>query len=408
MTQPALPLQAARLMLLSTQGLANPPAAPSTRAGVLAAIRRMGALQIDTIHVVARSPYLVLFSRLGDYPPAWLDELLAEGQVFEYWSHAACFLPIEDYPLYVSRMAGYHQRYYTPEWRAEHHETIESVMGRIRETGAVRSADFERRDGRKGSWWDWKIEKRVLEYLFTVGDLMIARREKFQRVYDLREKVLPAWDGNQAPDLDTSEDELTLRAVRVLGAAPARWLPDYFRLPKQGMAKRLKRLVETGRLEEVAVEGWQEAWYIHPENRPLLDAVLRGEVVPTYTTLLSPFDPLVWDRERARVLFNFDYSIECYLPKPKRRYGYFALPILHRGKLIGRLDAKAHRQDGVFEVRALYLEPDTVPDEDTAWAVAQALQRCANWHATPRVEITCSEPQEFAGMLQAHLERQAS
>lgn len=403
MTETILPLMTVRLLQLSAQGLANPPASPAVKTDVLAVIRRMGALQIDTINVIARSPYMVLFSRLGSYDPGWLDELEAEGHLFEYWSHAACFLPIEDYPLYVSRMDPYTQHYYSLDWREKHQETVELVMRRIHEQGPVRSADFERSDGKKGSWWDWKVEKQALEYLFTTGDLMITRREKFQRVYDLREKVLPTWDGAPAPELAEAQDELAVRAVRVMGAAPARWVPDYFRLPKQDMPKRFARLAEAGRLQPIAVDGRKEPWYIHPDDRPLLDSALRGEIIPTYTTLLSPFDPLVWDRERARTLFNFDYALECYLPEPKRHYGYYVLPILHRGELMGRLDAKAHRKDGLFEVRALYLEPNTPFNEDTAAAVAGAIQRCADWHATPQVTIARSDPPAFGEMVKACL-----
>lgn len=387
-----------RLLLLAAQGLTNPPARPAAKPDVLATIRRMGALQIDTIHVIARSPYMVLFSRLGDYQPAWLDELLAEGALFEYWSHAACFLPVEDYPLYVSRMQKYIQRYYTAEWSAAHHETITRVMNLVQAEGEVRSADFERTDGRKGSWWDWKVEKRVLEYLFTLGDLMIARREKFQRVYNLRERVQPGWDVSRAVPLEEAQDELAVRSVRSMGAAPARWVADYFRLPKAGMIGRLERLADTNLLSRVAVDGWQDPWYIAPEHLPLLERAATGELEPSYTTLLSPFDPLIWDRERARALFHFDFSLECYLPAPKRRYGYYLLPILHRGQLIGRLDAKAHRRQGIFEVRALYLEPGVSADHDLAQEVREAIQRCAEWHGTPKVEILRSEPESFAGL----------
>jgi uncharacterized protein len=404
MTETILTIDAVRLLLLYTQGLVQPPAHQATKADILDAIHRMGALQIDTIHVVARSPYMVLFSRLGAYESAWLEEWEAEGKLFEYWSHAACFLPIEDYPLYVSRMHKHAQHYYTPEWSGQHQATIEVIMQQIRGNGPVRSADFERTDGQKGGWWNWKEEKRVLEYLHTVGELMIARREKFQRIYDLRERVYPAWDAVLALPLDEAQDELAVRSVRVLGAAPARWVPDYFRLPKQGMPARLERLAETGRLVRVAVEGWQDPWYVHPENLSLLEFALQGEIVPTYTTLLSPFDPLIWDRERVRTLFNFDYALECYLPEPKRRYGYYLLPILYEGHLIGRMDAKAYRKEGIFEVRALYLEPGVRVYEDTAQAVGAAIQRCANWHTTPRVEIRKSEPELFGKMIQASLE----
>lgn len=398
-TIPTLTIQSVRNLLLAVQGVLQPPAHPATKEDVLSAIRRMGALQIDTINVVARSPYLVLFSRLGDYNPHWLEELLAEGKLFEYWSHAACFLPIEDYPMYVSRMEKWNKHYYTPEWVEKHQDTINLVMQRVRENGEVRSADFERTDGKKGTWWDWKVEKRILEYLHTSGLLMIARRENFQRVYNLRERILPGWEDPRPLTLEEAHDALTLRSVRALGAAPARWVPDYFRLPKMGMPARLERMVENGQLKRIAVEGRSEPWYVHPENTSLLEYALMGELTPTYTTLLSPFDPVTWDRERARVLFDFDFTLECYVPQAKRRYGYFLLPILHEGALIGRLDAKAYRKEGIFEVRAIYLEPTVKLREDTAQAVAGAIQRCAAWHGTPQVAIRKSEPEIFGQML---------
>ncbi len=399
MTEPTLSFQNVRTLLLAVQGLLQPPARPAVKEDALSAIRRMGVLQIDTIHVVARSPYLVLFSRLGDYDPRWLDELLAEQRLFEYWAHAACFIPIEDYPLYVSRMEKWNRYYYTPEWIETHQEVTQKVLQRIRGNGEVRSADFERTDGKKGTWWDWKIEKRILEYLHTTGPLMIARREKFQRVYDLRERILPGWEGLPQLSHEEALDEFILRSVRALGAAPARWVPDYYRLPKVDMPARLERMANHGQLLRVHIQDRDEPWYVHPENLPLLEGALAGELVPTYTTLLSPFDPLIWDRERARVLFDFDFAIECYLPQAKRRYGYFLLPILHEGKLAGRLDAKAHRKDGIFEVRALYLEPTISLSEDLAQAIAGAIQRCAAWHATPQVAIRKTDPDLFGAML---------
>lgn len=405
---PTLPLSAVRALLLSAQGLLQPPARPAQKEDVLETIRRIGALQIDTIHVVARAPYFILFSRLGEYDPAWLDEHLAERRLFEYWAHAACFVPIEDYPLYHHRMHKETQRYYSPEWGEQHSQTIQAVLERVRTGGEVRSADFERTDGKKGTWWDWKIEKVVLEYLHTTGELMIARREKFQRVYDLRERILPGFDESSALPMDAAQDELAVRSVRSLGAVPARWVPDYYRLPKQGMPARLERLVDQGRLLRIAVEGWNEPAYIHPASLPLLEQAASGEPVPSVTTLLSPFDPLVADRARALELFNFDFSIECYLPQPKRRYGYFSLPILYQGDLVGRIDAKAHRNNsagkpGIFEVKSLYLEPRVNPSEELASDLAAALQRCADWHRTPQVEVRVTAPEPFAAMLNKYL-----
>ena len=394
-----------RALMLAAQGLLAPPAAPATKADVLAAIRRMGALQIDTIHVVARSPYLVLWSRLGAYQPRWLDELLAEGAIFEYWSHEACFLPIEDYPLYRRLMLEGLGRpsWNVHRWLDAHRADVDRVMAVIRANGAVRSADFERTDGQRGAWWNWKIEKEVLEALYTAGDLMIARRENFQRVYDLRERVLPTWDDSQTPSLEETRRALALKTVRALGVTPPRWLADYFRARRQNSARLLEQLASEGEVVPVTVESWSEPGYIHPDNLALAEAAAAGQLRPTYTTLLSPFDPLVWDRRRALELFGFEYRIECYTPAPARRYGYFTLPILRRGQLIGRLDPKAHRKERVFEVKALYLEPG-VPVTDALVAdLGEALQSCAAWHGTPEVVVRRSEPPELAEQLQATL-----
>jgi uncharacterized protein YcaQ len=399
---PPINLRTARHLLLAVQGLLHPPTHPADQDAVLAGIRRMGILQIDTINIVARSPYLVLFSRLGAYEMRWLDDLLASGALFEYWAHAACFIPIEDYPLYRSRMELLDRKQYSPEWRERNAAVIQKVIDAVHGNGPVRSSDFERTDGQKGSWWNWKEEKRILEYLHTSGELMIARRDKFQRVYDLRQRVLPDWDDSQALPLEEASDLLTERAVRHLGAAPARWVHDYFRLPKLGMAQRLERLADAGRLVRLTMQHSPDPWYLHPENLSLLEWALGSEITPTYTTLLSPFDPLIWDRERTRVLFDFDYSIECYLPESKRRYGYFSLPILHEGALVGRLDAKAHRKEGQFEVRAIYTEPAVSLNPDLLAAVAAAIQRCAAWHKTPEVVFRKSEPERLAPDLAAY------
>jgi uncharacterized protein YcaQ len=191
-----LPLSAARTLHLAAQGLLTPPRRKATKADVIDAIRRMAQLQIDTIHVVARSPYLVLFSRLGAYTPQWLDEHLAEGKLFEYWSHEACLLPIEDYGLLRHRMldpSGMGWKY-AGEWHKQYRKEIDQLLKQIRANGPVRSADFVREAGKSNGWWDWKPEKRHLEVLFAIGELMVAERRNFHRVYDLTERVLPGWN----------------------------------------------------------------------------------------------------------------------------------------------------------------------------------------------------------------------
>jgi uncharacterized protein YcaQ len=378
--------------MLAAMGLDREPTRPATKRSVLDAIRRMGALQIDTIHVVARSPYLVLRSRVGDFEPRWLEELLAEGKIFEYWSHEACFLPVEHYPLYRRLMLDGKKGWKsTPDWIRSHPDEVARILDHVRENGSARSADFTRTDGRKGSWWDWKPEKIALEHLHAAGELMIAARVNFHRVYDLRERVLPHWRDEDAPSLEHVRRELALSAVRALGVATAKWVPDYFRTRKADAPPLLEQLAAEGALSRVEVEGIGPA-YVHPENAKLVRAAARGKLEPELTALLSPFDPLVWDRARASELFGFDYRIECYTPAPKRRYGYFTLPILHRGRLVGRLDPKAHRAEGVFEVKSLHLEPGVRVDEQLATDLASALSRFAAWHATPRVVLPASSP----------------
>jgi len=401
---------AARTLMVAAQGLDRRQANAATKADVLQAIRRMGALQIDTINVVARAPYFVLWSRLGAYEPRWLEELEAEGALFEYWAHEACFIPIEDYPLYRHRMAdtGSLGWRYSHKWMAEHREEVERVQAAIRERGPVRAADFERQGGKGNGWWDWKPEKIALEALFARGELMVARRERFQRVYDLRERVLPTWDDAQLPPKEETQRALALKAVRAMGVAGERWVADYFRFRKDEMRAvpgMLAELAAEGALLPAEVEGWDGPAYIHPDQAALAEAAAAGALVPTLTTLLSPFDPLIWDRARTRAAFGFDFAIECYTPAARRRYGYFCLPILRRGELVGRLDAKAHRKEGRFEVKALYLEPGVPVTDELAADLAGALRDCAAWHGAPEVVVSPSYPPELAGLVQRAIER---
>lgn len=394
-------LNEARTVMLAAQGLARRPARRATKLDVLRSIRQMSALQIDTIHVVARSPYFVLWSRLGEYEPRWLEELLAEGKLFEYWSHAACFLPVEDYPLYRHRMLNAAEMgwQYSHEWMETHRQQVEKVLGMIRERGPVRSVDFVRDDGKAGGWWEWKPEKRALEMLFSAGELMITHRHNFQRVYDLSERVLPSWSDSQLPTPEEVERQLVLKTVRALGVTKADWVADYFRTGKPAARKMTAKLADEGELFSIAVEGWDEPAYVHPAHRSLIKEAASGKLRAELTTLLSPFDPVVWDRARARGMFNFDYQIECYTPSPKRRYGYFTLPILHRGQLIGRLDPKAHRKEGVFEVKSIHLESGVKITDEMLADVADALRDCAAWHQTPNIVIRQSNPKALAARL---------
>ena len=389
MSIPHLSLQDARHLQLAAQGLLTPRRAKAKPADLLATIRRMALLQIDTISVVARSPYLVLFSRLGQYDPRWLEQLLAEGDIFEYWAHEACFIPREDYRLLRHRMLdpaamGWK---FSANWLATYKQEIGQIIERIRQHGPVRAADFERKGEKGNGWWDWKPEKRHLEVLFTAGQLMVRERRNFQRVYDLAERVMPDWcDERDLPSQEQVRREMVQASCRALGLVKTGWVADYYRLRRGKYDALLHQLADEGELLPVRVEGWQHGAFVHASLADELAMALAGTLKATHTTVLSPFDPLVWDRKRVSELFNFDYRIECYTPAPKRQYGYFVLPLLHRGKLVGRMDAKAHRQQGIFEIKSLYLEDGVRVTRTLAQDLARALQKLADWHQTPALQ----------------------
>ena len=427
-----LTLQQARCLQLAAQGLLQSPANAATRATLRACIARMGLLQIDTIHVVARSPYLVLFSRLGAYPQSWLDEALAKGEVFETWAHEACLAPIDD--LLAHRVYNREAR---KHWGLAHaqksHEqqrtALDKLLAHIRDNGPVKTSDFERTQGGGAAWWGWKDEKRWLEALFASGELMVARRDKFQRVYDLAERVAPqlarleqrlvhtastgfapftaveGLDGSHR--IDRVRQRFVEKSVAALGITQARWIHDYYRSKPRLKDADLDALVAQGTLLHVRVGGWDVPAYVHASQAAVLKKAAANKLAATHSTLLSPFDPIVWDRERALALFDFDYRLECYTPEAKRVHGYFVLPILCRGELIGRLDAKAHRVRGVFEVKAVHAQAGVPWTASQIADVAQAIQRCANWHVTPEVTIGPTRPAKLAAALKSALRADA-
>lgn len=396
---PTLSQSAARALHLAAQGLRLPPSAAPTPDRLLAAIARMQLLQIDTIHVVARSPYLVLFSRLGAYPPAWLDRLLAQGRIFETWAHEACFAPIADWPLLRAALrdkTGHWAIRSAERTHARDAEGMAALLELIRRDGPVRSADFRRAPGAgAGGWWAWSEEKRWLEAGFARGTLMVARRERFQRVYDLSERVLAAAGIDparvQLPDPSAARLALVERSVRALGVARLAWLGDYFRLAPAVAADELTPLLAAGRVRSVQVRGWDEPGYVHADHDRALAQALTGRLRARATTLLSPFDPVVWDRARAWALFDFDYRLECYTPAAQRQFGYFTLPILHGDRLVGRLDAKAHRQARVFEVHRIDLPVARAAQASLLAPVAAAIARCARWHGAETATVAAAD-----------------
>ncbi|MEW7314278.1 winged helix-turn-helix domain-containing protein [Buttiauxella gaviniae] len=389
MSVPQLTLRAARNLHLSAQGLLLKPRRRPKPADVTATISRMSLLQIDTINIVARSPYLVLFSRLGNFPQHWLDDALLRGELMEYWAHEACFLPREDFSLIRHRMLNPEKMgwKYRSEWMVEHAEEIEKLLAYIESNGPVRSVDFEHpRKGASG-WWEWKPHKKHLEGLFTAGKVMVIERRNFQRVYDLTSRVMPHWndDLHLIHKLD-AEQQMLENSARSLGIFRPEWLADYYRLRNIPLKPLLAQWQEKGIVMPVNVDDMGEMW-LHRDQLPLLEKAEQNVLRATHSAVLSPFDPVVWDRKRAEALFNFSYRLECYTPAEKRKYGYFVLPLLHQGVLVGRMDAKMHRKTQELEVISLYLEEGIKPTQSLNNGLHTALTDFARWQGATLIRL---------------------
>lgn len=389
MSLPHLSLADARNLHLAAQGLLNKPRRRASLGDIPATISRMSLLQIDTINIVARSPYLVLFSRLGNYPAQWLDESLARGELMEYWAHEACFMPRSDFRLIRHRMLAPEKMgwKYKDAWMQEHEAEIAQLIQHIHDKGPVRSADFEHpRKGASG-WWEWKPHKRHLEGLFTAGKVMVIERRNFQRVYDLTHRVMPDWDDERDLVSQTEAEIIMLdNSARSLGIFREQWLADYYRLKRPALAAWREARAEQQQIIAVHVEKLGNLW-LHDDLLPLLERALAGKLTATHSAVLSPFDPVVWDRKRAEQLFDFSYRLECYTPAPKRQYGYFVLPLLHRGQLVGRMDAKMHRQTGILEVISLWLQEGIKPTTMLQKGLRQAITDFASWQQATRVTL---------------------
>lgn len=377
----------ARRVLVSAQGLDGNWKLPAGTEGAAQVVERLGYVQIDTIAVIERAHHHVIWTRHPGYEAAHLDDLLSrERRVFEYWAHAAAYLPMRDYRYYLPKIRYFAEEHRARHWLAENRALAKKVLVRIAAEGPLGTADFEHSGEQRGPWWDWKPAKRALEYLFWTGKLMIAGRRNFQRLYDLSDRVLPS-------DLDTSMPRpeecarfVARRALQSHGLITEKQKDGGLSETKK-VGRVLAELAEAGEAIPVQVEGLEKeilyAW------KPLL-AMPRPRRRQVH--LLSPFDNLVIDRRRTAQFFDFEYRIECYTPAPKRKYGYFTLPILWGDELVGRLDPKAERREGVFRVKMLALEPGFKPDEAFYPALARKLRAFAEYHGCTEVHVDESRP----------------
>ncbi len=411
----AYPLHAVRALALRAQGLdlaleAGPVPSQET---IYQVVERLGCVQIDTLHMVQRSHYLVVWSRQGCYQPTDLDRLIYhshERRLFEGWQHAACIIPLSDYRYQMP-----HQRYmrqsptkWYQNWLSQpgNAELLPAVLERVRREGALRVSDFEYNGPKRGSWWDWKPVKVALEHLYAYGDLMIAERRNFQRVYDLTERILPAWVDTREPSLEERDRYWIEQAVKALGICQSAQAADYAYM-KRGVAKPyLDDLFAQGvfvSVEAQLCDGRTRTLIVHRDNLPLLEQAANGDFAPRRTTFLSPFDNLFWARGRDELLWGFRNVLEAYKPASTRTWGYFCLPILHHDRLVGRFDPKLERQNGTLRLKALYLEPGIEPGEELIAGTAAAMRNFLAFHNATELVIERSQPAEFGQKLLAVL-----
>ena len=371
----------ARRIALAAQGFADPrPTGRVDRRHLRKALDRMGIIQIDSVNVLVRSQELPLFARLGPHPRSLIHDATMAGELFEYWVHEASHVPVEHYHLHRWRMQGAHRWQGVRAIEDRRPGYIEQVYQRVLEDGPITSGEFEARVGPKGSWWDWDDAKIALEHLFGSGRVAAWRRPNdFARVYDVRERVIPAHVLDR-PVLGEPEarKELLMLAAKHHGIATLDDLSDYHRQKNQPCKPLVAELVEEGRLLPVTVPGWRHQAYLHPEARIPRRVAARA--------LLSPFDPLIWHRDRTERLFGFHYRIEIYVPQPKRQYGYYVLPFLLGDELVARVDLKADRASGTLLVQSAFGEHG-VPVDEVVDELAEELWSIAGWLGLTAISV---------------------
>jgi uncharacterized protein YcaQ len=373
-----LSLAQARRIALAAQGFheARPPA-PTGR-HLARALDRSHLLQIDSVNVLVRAHYMPLFSRLGAYDRAHLETRAYHPKkrgAFEYWGHEASLIRLDLHPLFRWRMARAARGEGTygglARFGRERRDFIEAVRGEIAARGPMGAGELSDGGRSASAWWGWSDGKRALEWLFWSGEVTTASRRGFERIYDLPERVLPSAILNApTPSEADAQRELLRLSARALGIASERCLRDYFRIDHPDAKARIPELVEAGDLVPVTVEGWNGPVYLDPDARLPRRIEARA--------LVSPFDPIVWERTRTERLFDFRYRIEIYTPAEKREFGYYCLPFLLNERIVARLDLKADRQGGRLIVHSIHPEPSVQPDE-IAPALGEELRLMAGW-----------------------------
>ena len=389
-----------RRLALARQGLTRPASFGRGRPGALRALERLGYVQIDTISVVARAHNHTLWARVPNFRPEHIDAMVRRKEAFEYWFHAAAYLPMRDYRFSLLRKHAIKsgQRHWQ---RSPDFKLMQRILDQIRADGSVRARDFENPNRNNTGWWDWKPAKRALEQLFIQGDLMISGREGFQKVYDLPERVLPADIDDRVPKLPEFAEHLIDVTLASHGFATRK----SFSYSRRGQPLRvaidtaLKQRCAAGTLITHKLSDGQVVFGA-PED---IEASQRRPTAQV--RLLSPFDNAIIQRDRNQIVYAFDYQLECYVTASKRQYGYYCLPILYRDRFVGRVDCKAHRREGRFEVIRLHIESEPDEPDRFAEAFSRVLRDYASFNGCTRIDVSKTHPPSWRARLTALLER---
>jgi len=390
-TLPHLSNADARALFLDRHALAEPPAGPCKGADLAALIDRIGFVQVDSINTVARAHQMILWSRRQAYKPAALDRLHAQRAVWEHWTHDASILPMHLFPHWRHRFARDRARLvarWTGWQRDGFHEKFDEVLRRVADHGPVTSADVGEGEARgAGGWWDWHPSKAALEYLWRVGDLSITRREGYRKVYDLTERVIPAAERGAEPSAADSTEALCAAALDRLGFATPGEIAAYWGAVTPDEARDwAQSALREGRVQEVIIAGADGAprrHLIHPETLAAPTAEPG-----TRLRILSPFDPALRDRKRAERLFGFHYRIEVFVPEPQRKYGYYVFPVMEGARLVGRIDAKAFRDEDCLRIRAFWPERGLRASRNRLARLEAELARLARFAGVSRLDFS--------------------
>ena len=367
----------ARSLALAAQGFDKPRTkSKSSIADAVQVIKKLGVIQIDSVNVLVRSQELPLFSRLGDHDRNAINKATAQSKIFEYWGHEAALLPVEFQPLFRWKMnaarTGKIKHWGLTSFYADNKAFVKRILKHVEANGPVTARELSTRTEKKSSWWDWDEAKTALEYLFLTGQIMArGRGTDFARIYDITERVLPSKILNTpTPTENEARKQLLVRAAKAQGVATLSDLADYYRQKTAVIKPLVIELVEQGELREVTVDTWVERAFVHRSAK--LPKKLYA------TALLSPFDSLVWCRPRNERLFNFHYRIEIYTPKEKRKFGYYVLPFMLNGEIVGRVDLKADRANSNLLVQSVHTEKG-IKRASINGALTDELRALANW-----------------------------